>query len=216
LTGSEGQIPGGESNKKTVIAYIEGKLTYKSPTNVHIDIGGIAYDVQISLNSYSQVESLDEARLYTQLIVRDDAHTLFGFASEDERDLFGQLISVSGVGPNTARVILSYMDPTEAANAIISDNVAAFKKVKGVGPKTAQRIILDLKDKLVKMGMEALEKQPDTAAGRGAIEDEARRALQALGFQKSVINKQIDKAFKDNPGLAQVEGLIKSVLKQLS
>ena len=134
-----------------MIAYLEGKLTYKSPTCVYLDIGGKAYDVQISLNTYAVIEQMDQVKLYTQLIVREDAHTLFGFVKEDERDLFNQLISVSGVGPNTARMILSYMTAAETAQAILHDDVVAFKKVKGVGPKTAKRIILDLKDKMSSM-----------------------------------------------------------------
>ena len=199
-----------------MIAYLEGKLTYKSPTNVHLDIGGLAYDVQISLHTYAQLESLESTKLFTHLIVRDDAHTLYGFQQEDERDLFALLISVSGVGPNTARVILSYMTPVEASNAIISDNVAAFKKVKGVGPKTAQRIILDLKDKLVKLGMEEVAMAGQIELGASQVREEAISALMALGFQKNMISKQIDKILKDNPDINQVEALIKSVLKQLS
>lgn len=198
-----------------MIAYIDGQITFKSPTHIYLDIGGLAYDVQISLNSYAQLENLDKIKLYTSLIVRDDAHTLYGFVEESEKQLFDQLISVSGVGPNTARVILSYMTPKEAVNAIITDNVAAFKKVKGVGPKTAQRIILDLKDKLAKIGMEQGDPL-EVVDIKSPVKEEAISALMALGFQKSMITKQIDKALSSNPDVHQVEALIKLVLKQLS
>jgi len=195
-----------------VIAYLEGKINYKAPTNIHLDIGGIAYDVQISLNTFAEIEQLDRVKLYTHLIIRDDAHSIYGFFTMSEKDLFGKLISVSGIGPNTARVILSYMTPNEAKSAILTDNVVAFKKVKGVGPKTAQRVILDLKDKVAKEGLE-LESvnMPDSS-----LRDEALSALLALGFNKNIVGKQLDKVLKVNPDVTQVENLIKAVLRQLS
>ena len=198
-----------------MIAYIEGKIQYKSPTHVYIDIGGIAYDIQISLNTYAQLEALESTKLFTHLIVREDAHTLYGFMDTNERDLFVHLISVSGIGPNTARVILSYMSPRETVNAIVQGNVVAFKKVKGVGPKTAQRIILDLKDKLAKLGM-VDEDALLVEEANSSVKEEALSALMALGFQKNMIMKQIEKVCKDKPDISQVEELIKLVLKQLS
>jgi Holliday junction DNA helicase RuvA len=196
-----------------VIAYLQGKLSFKSPTHVYLDIGGIAYDVQISLNTYAQLESLTDVKLYTQLIVREDAHHLYGFFDEEEKDLFVKLISVSGIGPNTARVILSYMTPPDVRSAILSDNVVAFKKVKGVGPKTAQRIILDLKDKVAK---DSLTAGYDLNNAGESIREEAISALVALGFQKSQVNKLVDKVLTENADMHQVESLIKSVLRQLS
>lgn len=196
-----------------MIAYLDGKITYKSPTHIFVDVGGIAYDVQISLNTYGVIESLDTTKLYTQLIVRDDAHNLFGFHTMEEKELFNKLISVSGIGPNTARVILSYMTPKETVNAILTDNVAAFKKVKGVGPKTAQRIILDLKDKVVKNAADIPDLESLTSP---SIRDEAIAALLALGFQKNQVNKAVDKALSQDSGIDQVETLIKSTLRQLS
>ncbi len=196
-----------------MIAYLEGKLTYKSPTNIFLDIGGIAYDVQISLNTYGQLESLDSVKLYTHLIVREDAHSLYGFFNEEERDLFIRLVSVSGIGPNTARVILSYMTPSEAHSTILTDNVAAFKKVKGVGPKTAQRIILDLKDKIAK---DSLSVTHSINYSKPAIRDEAVSALVALGFQKTQVNKAVEEVLARESTIDQVETLIKSVLRQLS
>ena len=196
-----------------MIAYLDGKITYKSPTHIHVDVGGVAYDVQLSLYSFGLLESLDKVKIYTQLIIRDDAHTLYGFMTVEEKDLFNKLISVSGIGPNTARVILSYMTPPDATNAIITDNVAAFKKVKGVGPKTAQRIILDLKDKLLKSAPEAGNL---TSFSSPSIRDEAISALVALGFQKNQIIMQVDKVISQESGIDQVETLIKSTLRQLS
>lgn len=196
-----------------MIAYLDGKITYKSPTHIFVDVGGIAYDVQISLNTYGVIESLDTTKLFTQLIVRDDAHTLFGFHTIEEKELFNKLISVSGIGPNTARVILSYMTPKETVSAILTDNVAAFKKVKGVGPKTAQRIILDLKDKVAKNASDMPDLESLTSP---SIRDEAIAALLALGFQKNQVNKAVDKALSQDSGIDQVETLIKSTLRQLS
>ena len=196
-----------------MIAYLEGKLSFVSPTNVYLDIGGIAYDVQISLNTFAELETKTEIKLYTHQIVREDAHTLFGFITLEEKDLFIKLLSVSGIGPNTARVILSYMTPSETKSAILSDNVVAFKKVKGVGPKTAQRLILDLKDKIAKEGLDVTIQD---SAPISHIKDEAISALQALGFQKSMVSKAVDKVLKGDSSIDQVENLIKAVLRQLS
>lgn len=196
-----------------MIAYLSGKLTHISPTNVYLDIGGIAYDVQISMNTFEVLKGKEEIKLYTHLIVREDAHSLYGFHNQEEKDLFVKLISVSGIGPNTGRVILSFMTPSDVRSAILSDNVVAFKKVKGVGPKTAQRIILDLKDKIAKEGLavEGISNNPSNA-----IREEAVSALVALGFQKSQVNKLVDKVLSSNSAIDQVETLIKSVLRQLS
>lgn len=196
-----------------MIAYVDGVISYKSPTQIYVDIGGLAYDVQISLNTFAQIENLEKVKLFTHQIVREDAHTLYGFFSIDEKDLFGKLISVSGIGPNTARVILSYMTPPDVKKAILSDNVVAFKKVKGVGPKTAQRLILDLKDKIAKEGFEI---ETTTQSFDSSIKEEAISALMALGFQKNMVGKQIDKVLSSNPDINQVESLIKAVLRQLS
>ena len=196
-----------------MIAYLQGNITHKSPTNIYIDIGGIAYDIQISLNTYSQIESLESVKLFTHLIVREDAHHLYGFFEEEERVLFIKLISVSGIGPNTARVILSYMTPSETQSAILTDNVVAFKKVKGVGPKTAQRIILDLKDKIAK---DSLSVSNSAIYTTPSIREEAISALVALGFLKTQVNKAVDDVLSREPEINQVEALIKSVLRQLS
>lgn len=194
-----------------MIAYLEGKLTLKTPTLVYIDVGGIAYETNISLNTYSKIEELDKAKLYTKLIIRETDHTIYGFFDLAEKDLFIKLVSVKGIGPNTARVILSYMTPQETTKAILHDNVAAFKKVKGVGPKTAQQIILDLKNKVAKESLEgtsAITFVPDS------IREEAVSALLALGFQKSQVVKVVNKVHDQDPSIDQVESLIKAVLRQ--
>ena len=196
-----------------MIAYLSGKLAFKSPTHVFLDIGGMAYEVQVSLNTYAEIESLDTVKLFTYMIVRDDAHSLYGFYTMNEKEVFAKLISVSGIGPNTARVILSYMTADETKSAILSDNVVAFKKVKGVGPKTAQRIILDLKDKV---SMDGMTIDHQVSKIDNSIRDEALSALQALGFQKTIISKHIDKILSSDNEINQVEHLIKAVLRQIS
>ncbi len=196
-----------------MIAYLEGNITHKAPTHTYIDIGGVAYDVQISLNTYAHVEDADKIKLFTHLVVREDSQTLFGFYSLEEKELFIKLLSVSGIGPNTARVILSYMNTEEVVRAISTDNVTAFKKVKGVGPKTAQRIILDLKDKIVK---KELDKGTLTSLSQPSIREEAISALVALGFQKTQVSKQVDKVLTKETDITQVEVLIKETLRQFS
>ena len=133
-----------------MIAYLKGAITHKSPTFIVVECGGVGYHVNISLHTYAQIEKLETVKILTHQIIREDGHFLYGFAEEVERRLFQHLISVSGVGPATAQIMLSSMQPDEARQAVISENVAAFRNVKGIGPKTAKRIILDLKDKLVK------------------------------------------------------------------
>jgi len=196
-----------------LIAYLEGKLTFKSPTSVHLDVGGIAYVVNISLHTFSQIENEETAKLYTQLIVRETEHSLYGFRDMTEKDLFSKLVTVKGIGPNTARVILSYLTPEETKSAILQENIVAFKKVKGVGPKTAQQIILDLKNKIAKDTMETGAKIPDSAPT--SIREEAISALMALGFQPNPIAKVVDKVMSENPDMDQVENLIKTILRQL-
>lgn len=196
-----------------MIAYLEGKLTEKTPTQVFLDIGGIAYEVNISLNTYTSIEELEEVKLYTKLIIRENEHSLYGFHKLEEKQLFSKLISVKGIGPNTARVILSYMTPSETCSAILHDNVAAFKKVKGVGPKTAQQIILDLKNKIAK---ESLGAETISISNTNTIREEAISALLALGFQRSQVGKMVDKVISENNDVNQVEVLIKLILKQLS
>ncbi len=195
-----------------MIAYIKGKLTEVNTGYVFIETNGIGYQVKISLFTYGEIKDLKEVKLYTYLHITENKHSLYGFATADEKDVFMNLIKVSGIGPNTAGVTLSYMNPDEVRTAIIHDNYTAFNKVKGVGPKTAKRIILDLKDKMVKeMGdVPTIINRPDDTLRR-----EAASALQALGFNKQKISKQIAQVLSTNPDIKNVEDLIKQVLKQL-
>lgn len=196
-----------------MIAYLKGKIDQMNPASVYLDVGGIAYEVNISLHTFSELEDKKEIKLFTHLHVKEDSHTLYGFFHESEKVLFKQLISVSGIGPNTARMILSYMTVPEVQSAILSENVPAFKKVKGVGPKTAKLIILDLKNKVAKTSSETALPFDNSVS---KIREEAIAALIALGFGKTTIEKQIDKILKEQPELTQVEEIIKSVLRQMS
>ena len=183
---------------------------------MHVDIGGIAYEVNISLNTYTQLEALDEVRLHCHLIVRETEQTLYGFMDVVEKELFHKLLSVKGIGPNTARVILSYLSPQETKNAIIQDNVQAFKKVKGVGPKTAKQIILDLKDKIAKEELSAgTLPQIETQVPASGLREEAISALMNLGFQRTQVLKLVDKSMADHSEITQVEVLLRVILKQL-
>lgn len=196
-----------------MIAYLKGKITHKSPTYIYLDVNGVAYHVNISLNTYGQIENMNEGKIYTYVHTNDDGQSMYGFIDEIEKEIFGLLLSVSGVGPNTARMILSYMTADEVKSAILSENVKALNQVKGVGPKTAKRMILDLKDKVFK-----LQGSEDIAIVSGTddtIKEEALSALVSLGFPKVSIEKTITQTLKSNPEINQVEELIKSVLKQM-
>ena len=190
-------------------AYIQGRFTYKSPTTVHIDVGGVGYLIHISLHTFSKIESLEEGKLFVHHYVKEDLQALYGFYTEEEKLLFIQLISVSGIGPNTARIILSSMNPLEVRTAIVTENDVAFKKVKGVGPKTAKRLILDLKDK-VKKGDLMGTSVPSTSLNY----ENAITALMALGFQRNQINKVMDKV--GIPVDHSTEEIIKIALKHLT
>ncbi|ERJ60185.1 Holliday junction branch migration protein RuvA [Sphingobacterium paucimobilis] len=191
--------------------YFSGKLVFKAPTHVILEVGGIGYYVHISLTTYSLIKDQENCKLFISFQVREDAHTLFGFATEGERHLFNHLISVSGIGPNTGRMMLSSITPEEIQSAIINGQVAVIQKIKGIGPKTAQRVILELQDKLKKQGDHALLPLPPTTL---SVPDEALSALVMLGFQKNQVEKTL--ASLVQTGEAQtVEELIKSALKKL-
>jgi len=193
-----------------MIAYINGEVSLITPTHVYIDINGLGYHVNISLQTFSKIETATKVKLWTYLHVKEDSQTLFGFFDQDERAVFQHLLSVSGIGPNTARVILSGMSSSEVRQSIANETVMAFNKVKGVGPKTAKRIILDLKDKIIKEGLSAEVSPLDVA---NPVPEEATTALIALGFQRNQIKKSIDKFY--SAGMT-VEELIKAVLQQVS
>jgi len=188
--------------------YISGKIAESSPAHVVIDVNGIGYLLQISLNTFSRLDGKTEAQLFIHENIREDAYALFGFADPSERELFRHLISVSGIGANTARMMLSSLSPEELRGAILTDNVNVIKGVKGIGAKTAQRVIVDLKDKL---GKEPVD-QKIFASQDNTIRDEALSALVMLGFAKSGAQKAIDKLLAQSPSL-KVEEVIKQSLK---
>ena len=195
-----------------MIAFVRGRFVKKTPSYVHVDVGGTGYEVQISLNTYSKIQALDEGILQTHLIVREDAHILFGFSDLGEKELFQQLLSVSGVGANTARVMLSYMKPDELSRAIVQGNVKALEGVKGIGKKTAERIVLELKDKLSKL---SLENELNISPKQGnSLESDALNALIALGINRQAADQAIRKVLQQEP-TAGVDLLIKKALQIL-
>jgi len=198
---------------QNMISYIKGLITYKNPTFIVVEAGGIGYRINISLNTYTQIEKAEQVKILTHFHVKEDSQTLYGFAESAERNLFRHLISVSGIGPSTAQTLLSYMTPEEARAAIIGENVAAFKTVKGIGPKTAKRLILDLKDKLIKDGGD----NPVLLTVSGnTLREEALSALLALQVNKVQAQKVLTKILKEQPGLTKVEDLIRLALRQLN
>ena len=190
--------------------YISGKLVFKCPTYVVIDAGGVGYHLNISLNTYSALAD-EHCKLYTWLHVKEDAHTLYGFSDEGERRLFLHLISVSGIGPGTGRMILSSITPAEIQAAIVKGDVPLIQRIKGIGPKTAQRVILELQDKLKKEGPDSLISGPQNNTAR----EEALSALVMLGFGKNVAEKAIDQLLRSGNENLAVEQIIKIALKSL-
>jgi len=196
-----------------MIAYIDGKITTLTPTYVLTETAGIGYHINISLHTYSQLEGKSQFKILTVLLIKEDSHTLYGFATEEERTLFQHLISVNGVGAGIARLILSSVMPHDIRQAIIYDNERVFGQVKGIGPKTAKRIIIDLKDKL--------SKEPETDGPKimgistNILRDESSAALQALGFQKAAIDRTLTTLLKDGNEY-NLEQLVKAALRALS
>jgi Holliday junction DNA helicase RuvA len=195
-------------------AYIKGKISSKTPTEVIVETGGIGFHLNISLYTYSKVETLDEVKLWTHFYVKEAIQTLFGFYDEEERSLFRLLISVSGIGPNTARIINSSMTPQETKQAILAEDSFAFNRVKGVGPKTAKRLIIELKDKLLKSGIDPVITMPEK--GISSARQEAQSALIALGFNRNQVHKAMQKLAQSDPPLTDTEEWIKQGLKELS
>ncbi|MES2380230.1 MAG: Holliday junction branch migration protein RuvA [Bacteroidota bacterium] len=195
-----------------MISHIKGKISEKTPAFVVIDCNGVGYGVQISLHTYEQISALTEVKLLTHLSIKEDAHTLYGFADDEEKQLFLQLISVNGVGTNTARMILSSLKPAEIRHAIGTGNWTLLKSIKGIGPKTAQRLVVDLQDKVKMIN---LNQPQNTAQGvTNSIVAEALGALVSLGFTKADAEKVLVKVRQTNPDFS-VEQLIKQALKQL-
>ncbi|MDR0802108.1 Holliday junction branch migration protein RuvA [Fluviicola sp.] len=192
-----------------MIAHLNGRLIEKNPTNLIIECGGVGYFVKISLNTFSAIGDSESVKVLTQQIIREDAHLLFGFATIEERDIFNFLLSVSGIGPNTAILMLSSMTPNEIANAIQTEDVRSIQAIKGIGTKTAQRVIIDLKDKMLKVEW---GETTNIFAGNNTNRFDALTALISLGFDKKTAEKAIDKIASGNES---VEELIKGALKIL-
>jgi Holliday junction DNA helicase RuvA len=188
--------------------YIEGEFVEKSPAHLIVQAGHMAYYIHISVFTYSQVSSQTSGRIYLHFVVREDAQILYGFGGREEREIFRMLVSVSGVGANTARLILSSLSPQEISQAILAGNVSLLQGIKGIGAKSAQRIIIDLKDKLGKgAGIDELFFSQDNTS-----REEALSALVALGFQKKTVDKTVTRILSEQPELS-VEGVVKAALK---
>ena len=193
-----------------MITYIKGKLVEKNPTYIIVESGGIGYFIHISLHTFSQISDEESIKLHTHFHVREDTQSLYGFFTKMEREVFRLLITVSGVGTTTARIMLSSMSPKEIQQAIASDNAALLLSVKGIGTKTAQRIIIDLRDKILKTyDVEEISSGIDNTA-----KDEALSALDILGFSRKQTQRVIDTILRDNPAM-DIENLIKQALKNL-
>jgi Holliday junction DNA helicase RuvA len=194
-----------------MIAFVRGHFIHKSPAVVVVDVNGVGYELQISLNTYTQIQHLKEGMLYTHLHIREDAHVLFGFFEETEKELFLQLIGVSGVGAATARMMLSSMKPDELTRAIVQGNTRQLEGIKGIGKKSAERIILELKDKLGK-----LRTAPNISPLiDNTLEQDALNALITLGIPRSTGEQAIQKVLKAEPDLKAVEDIIKKALKTI-
>lgn len=192
-------------------AYLQGKFTYKSPAQVYVDVNGIGFEVNISLNTYSHILNLDEGKLFTHLQVKEDGHVLYGFFDKAEKDMFVLLIGVSGVGAATARMMLSSLRPEEVRMAILQSNVKLLESVKGIGKKTAERLVLELKDKT---GKHSLDANLSVQLGN-SLEQDALNALTALGISRSQAEQSIQKIILAEPSVLKLEDLIKKVLKAI-
>ena len=192
-----------------MITQIKGRLIEKSPTELVVDCNGIGYSINISLNTYSQIGDDENIKLYTYLLIKEDSHSLYGFFKKSERSLFKLLISVSGVGASTARMMLSSLSPSEIISAIMSENVQVVQSIKGIGLKTAQRIILELKDKVL-----SLDEVGDESLKLNKQSEEASSALEVLGYSRKQTSNLLSKIISENPGI-NVESIIKKALNKL-
>lgn len=198
-----------------MIAYLKGHFTYKSPALVHIEVQGVGYEVQISLNTYSRLQNMEEGLLHTHLLIKEDAHTLYGFFDREEKDMFLQLIGISGVGASTARMMLSSMKPAEITRAILNGDARQLESIKGIGKKSAERIILELRDKLGKGHSGTDLEVNNSAAINNSSEQDALNALISLGIARPFAEQAVRKvmAAETNPG--KIEDIIKKALKTL-
>lgn len=195
-----------------MFAYLKGKLAHQDPTFVIIDIHGVGYEVKISLNTYSQIKDKESIHLFTHFHVKEDAQTLFGFADTREKEIFLHLLSISGVGPSTGLMVLSSLNPEEVEEAILQEDVRTIQGVKGIGAKTAQRIILELKDKIARSGMTGDSINIPTSS-KNTIRNEALAALVTLGINKTAAQKSIEQILKSSTDEIRLEDVIKQALK---
>jgi Holliday junction DNA helicase RuvA len=194
-----------------MINHLNGRLIEKHPSHVIIECNGVGYFVNISLHTYDKIGKNENIKLFTYLSIREDAHTLYGFAEEDERVMYKQLISVSGIGPSTAIIILSSIGPKRVKEALINEEVAVLQSIKGIGGKTAQRMVVELKDKMEK----DTEIQLQIDGSKRGLKNEAISALQVLGFDRKRVEKTIDRILQKMPDDTPIEELIKNVLKEM-
>lgn len=192
-----------------MIAFVTGRFVYKAPSVVHVDVNGVGYEVQISLNTYSKIQQLDRGSLHTWLHIKEDAHTLYGFFDLAEKNIFVQLISVNGVGTSTARIMLSALQPEELSQAIITGDTSALEKIKGIGKKTAERIVLELRDKINKN----IPPTNSSALINNTLQQDALNALVALGIARNMAEAAIKKALSSGPSTENLEILIKKALQ---
>ncbi len=192
-------------------AYLEGKFTLKNPAQVYVDINGVGYELNISLNTYTHIQNLHEGKLFTYLQIKEDGHVLYGFFDKGEKEMFIQLISVSGIGAAIARMMLSHLKPDEVSRAIIQNNVKLLESVKGIGRKTAERLVLELRDKVNKASSDLTI--PSTASNR--LEQDALNALVSLGISRPQAETAVQKITQNDPNLTNLEELIKKSLKAI-
>lgn len=194
-----------------MINHLNGKLIEKHPTHLIVECGGVGYFVNISLNTFEKILNREAIKIFIHLSIREDAHVLFGFAEESERVMFRQLISVSGIGPSTAVLILSALGPHQIKEALLNEEVSLLQTIKGIGGKTAQRMVVELKDKMEK----DTKIQLSITGTQSGLKKEALAALQVLGFDRKRIEKTIDRVIKTSPEDVKVETVIKQVLKAM-
>ena len=193
-----------------MIAYLKGTFSTKTPAYIHVDVNGVGYEVNISLNTYTKIQDLEKGTLLTHLLVKEDAHILFGFFDASEKEMFQMLIAVSGIGASTARVMLSYMKPEELSRAIIQGNARLLETIKGIGRKTAERIVLELRDRLAKHPVEA----NISSVQSNSLQTDALNALIALGINRLAAETAVQKVLQQNEDV-NVEDLIKKALQNL-
>lgn len=194
-----------------MIAFLRGNFVRKTPALVHMDVNGVGYELQISLHTFSSISNQQQGTLHTYLHIREDAHILYGFAEESEKEMFIQLISVSGVGASTARMMLSSMKPADISTAISQGNTRLLEGIKGIGKKTAERIVLELRDKMTKVNIST----NNDGLINNTLEQDALNALIALGIARPMAEQAVLKARKSNPDLNNIEEIVKQALKNI-